>query len=329
MMKKIQLVFGALVVLCLTNILFGIAVAAPSKQAAQSSDKIIAVVNDEVITQSELNNHLAMIKHQMGPSGQSVPQDQELRSKVLDSLIAMTLQLQLAKKNNIQTTDKDVDNAIEMIAKGNNITVAQLKQSLPKSGMSMEAFRNQLKEQITIEKMQQMMFAREITVNDAEVAAIMANPPKPVSTVSAYHIIDVLIPIPDHATAQQSKAAEDAAQKLQDKLPGASDVAKLIKNISVNGQSVTSNDLGWRRLTDMPEIFAAEAVKLSVGQASRPIQAPNGFHVLKLVATQGGAQKVSLTKAQAEQMVFHRKMQEKVEAWVKELRATAYVKINE
>lgn len=308
---------------------FAIALAAPAKPAPQVSDKIVAVVNSEVITQSELNDHIAMMKQQFVQSGQPVPADAELRSKMLNNLIDTTLQLQLAKKNNLKVTDADIDNAIKMIAAGNHMSVPQFKQALAKSGMNEKVFRTQLQEQITLERMQGMLFGREINVSDAEIAAVLSNPPKPATTVSGYHVLDVLIPLPDHATAQQTTAAEKEAQTLYEKLPTVSDVAKFISNKTVNGQAITSNDLGWRRLTDMPELFAAEVVKLSVGNVSRPIQAPNGFHVLKLLATQGGSQQVKLTKSQAEQIVFHRKMSEKINNWVKELRAAAYVKINE
>lgn len=322
--KKIFLACFLLFAISLLNQTF----AAPVAKKDMDLDKIVAIVNDDVITQSELTEQLDMAKKEFIQNNEQLPEEKEFRSKILDSLINTTLQMQLAERNKIKISDDELNHAIAIIAQNNKLSLEQLSKSLEKDGMNITLLRNQIRKQMTLEKLHQMLFARDINITDEDVKAVLHNPPKPVSNILTYHIIDVLIPLSEKPTSEQLQATINTAQTLQSQLKTTNDAAKLVKGLTVNNQNVTSTDLGLRKLSDMPSLFAREVYKMKVGDVTSPIEAPNGYHLLKLIATQGVAPKpMKLTLDQAKQIVFQNKMAERAEKWIKELRANAYVKI--
>lgn len=290
-------------------------------------DKILAVVNNDVITQSEVDTKLAAYKSELIRARMPMPPASELQQKILDNLIDITLQKQLAKRNNIKVTDDELAHAIKVITENNRITEDKLKQELQKEGITFAAFRDQIREQILLEKVEQQAFGGEITVTEADIAAAMRTPPKVDPRLQAYQVIDVLVPVPEHATAAQIKAAKDLATELMPRIAATIKITAVISGEQVNGQEVKSVDLGMRRLDGLPEVFALAVMKMQIGEVSQPIEAPNGFHLLKVVDIKGGAAKAKMTREQAEQIAYHQKVSERLVSWIKEVRAGAYIKI--
>lgn len=288
-------------------------------------NKIIAIVNGDVITQSEVEKRMAMINHISG----TTLQDSALRKQALDSLIDSLLQMQLAKRMNMQINEAEVDNAITNIAKHNQITIDQLKQSLQeREGLSFKAYKEQIREQMLISRLQQYFLGRDITINAQDVAKAMRNLPKINGAAASYHVADILFEIPDNASSEQTKTVENMAVQMATKLKLGVSLDKLIQEHNASGQHITNNDLGWRKLDEFPSLFAPKIAKMSIGQIIGPLKAPNGLHLIKLLDTQNiQSQNATLTKTQAQDFVFHQKLQEKLKPWLKELRDTAYIKI--
>jgi peptidyl-prolyl cis-trans isomerase SurA len=282
-------------------------------------DKIIAVVNSEIITQSEIDKKVKTLKLQFAASGIAAPSDEELHQQVLDKVIDDSLELQLAKRNNITIEDADVDQAIKMILKANKLDMSQLHEALAKDGMTMAQLREQLREQIVIQKVQQQAFGKEVAVDESEIQSILRNPPKRPSAIDEYHVIDYLVPIPDKASPAQLQAAKDTAVQVAD---------KITNKQKIDSKTVTTNDLGFRTLPALPSIFATSLMKMSAGSVSEPLEAPNGYHVLRLVAVKEHAGNTKLTREQAQEIAYRQKVGERLNAWLKELRAGAYIKVS-
>lgn len=300
-----------------------------------SEDKIIAVVNDDVITESELDNQLAIVKQQFAhaPSSTPIPSDKEMRSKILDGLINKSLELQLAKRNNISVSDEDVNNTIADIAKRNNITLEKMKSEIERQGMNFAYFRGHIKEQILLNKVEQQAFGRDIVVSDEEVAAFMKSPNaivKPelngaLNPADKYHVIDILIGTDNNSTSKAK--AEEIVKKLQDRKIN---FATNLKNIIAADSSVKSQDLDNRPLGAYPNIFIPEIAKMHPGDVVGPIEAPNGFHILYLIS--GGSSKSivkehHMTNDEAKAFLYKQKFDEKTKNWLLDLRSTAYIKI--
>ena len=311
-------------------------------EAGKVLDKVVAVVNSDVINQSELDKKISQMKRQLKSSHAAIPKAALLRKKSLDELIDNSLQLDLAKRIGLKIDDAEVNGIISSIAKSNNLTLAELKKMLPeKEGMTFNEFRDQIREQGLIKRVQQQFLGREITVTEKEIDRVVKNPPKIRNAASKYHVIDILFEEPKADSKIQmkdiSKVAKKTAQKLKKRGSNIDNLVKNaeqdIKNIAkkagqkeIQPPSVVKNDLGWRQITEFPDIFLKYVATMRAGQVVGPLEAPNGLHLLKLVDFRGSSQKI--TKDHATEIVFQDKLMKKLKPWLKEQREKAYIKIN-
>jgi peptidyl-prolyl cis-trans isomerase SurA len=286
--------------------------------AAESLDRVVAVVNNKVITQAQLNLAVNDLKHLDELQGKTVNMA-ALKKEAISALIDQQLQLQLAEHNKITITDAQVDESISNIAKENNLTVEQLKQAIAQQGGNFEKFRKQIHNQMVIHLLQQKLFAGRVTVTDQEAKEIMKNPPKVDNANASYHLDDLLIAVDSTASPEVVKAAEAQANTLLiDAKKGIS-----FAQLSQSHSDYLYTDLGWRTTADLPTLFVNEASHMTPGQVSGPIRASNGFHLLKLLDAKG--QQPQLTLTQAKNLVFQKKIKAQVNDWLKDLRKSAYI----
>lgn len=260
---------------------------------AETLDKIVAVVNDGVITQSQLDQQMQMATEQMQQTHVAVPPMPEFRKQILQHMIDTQLQLQLAKKEGINVDDASVDAAIANIAKNNGLTIAELQSKVAEQGLSYSKYRQDIQEQMIIGQVQQREVAPRVVVTDQEITDFMPKvkqqmrllAKQPQQQAVMYHLIDYTIALPDSPSAQQKAAALAKAQATLTRLRAGENV-----------QQVDSmNDLGWRKVSDLPDIFAREVPNMHTGGIAGPISAPNGYHLLKLVGVQGGTSVAPVT----------------------------------
>jgi peptidyl-prolyl cis-trans isomerase SurA len=295
--------------------------AANSNNSVTHLDKIVAIVDREAITQSELNKEMEKARKQMEHYNQPIPPQAEFRKQILDDLIAKTLQLQLAKTKAVQVPDEDVAQAIQGIAKANKISVVQLKEAIAQTGMNYDEYQAQIKQQLLLQKLQQQELAKNITVTPEDVKKFsLANRTK-FSQFSAFHVMDIVLPVSEQASAADKQQAKQQAEKLAKKL-------QTEKDVNLAMQAFTSaelNDLGWRSLADIPSLFQGKIAAMQVNAVSSPIPAPNGYHVLKLLEVKG--QNIAPTENQLKNMAYQEKMTAEVKTWLIKLRQDSYVKI--
>lgn len=290
----------------------------PTVSPAHSLNRIVAVVNEEIITQSEFDHALAVSRQQVAQSGVQMPEEKVFKKQVLDQLIYQKLELQLAKRNNIQASEAEINTAIARIAAQNNITVDVLKQKVQEEGVSFAEFKKNIGQQIILSKLQHQVIGN-ITVSKAEITAFRAKHANEVSGTKQYHLATILIPLPESPTPAQIAQAKATATAVYNEV-------RTKKNFSaVMAKYPNSSDLGTHALNDLPQIFVNPASKMRVGEVAAPIQAPNGFHVLKLIGIEqkGGG----LTDQQIQMYLYQQKFEQALKPWLEKLKAAAYVKI--
>lgn len=326
-MKKNKYVFVSAVITFLLIYLTPAYAATSTANKSLTVDKIIAIVNNEVITQSELDQQLSLLKEQLEHTNKTMPNQTELRHKILDGLIDTTLQLQLAKKNNIEIKDAELEHGLESLAKNNDMSVAKLKQSVIQTGMSWENFRQHVRTQMILGQLHQRVFANVIKVTPKDIEAALHTAPEVIPGTQDYHVEDILIPISDKPSAQQKKQVQDTALAIAQLLrqTPTTNAKQLLANFK-GAIKPEINDLGWSKLTNLPNLFEPAIARMKSGEISDPIEAPNGLHVLKLVETRGGKQ-IQISKKQAEEVAYQRKLEEKLKPWLQEIRTNAYIKI--
>ncbi len=309
MMKKINFLITSLVFIFVSSVF----------AQGESLNDIVAYVNDQVITQTELNNQVNIIKQQYIEQHMAVPPEKTLAKQVLEHLIDAKLQLQKAKEVGITVDEKTLNDALKRIAQANHLTPEQMKQTILRQGVNFDTYRNNIREQIILSRVQQAAVGRSITINKAAVLKLLDQQGD--NKLKLYKIEDILIPVADINDKSQAQAAEKLAQHL------VSDKASLAAALK-NQANIQSNDLGWRSITDLPEVFANKVAHMQSGQISDPIKAGNGYHILKVIAVKSKNKPGSLTYQQAEKMVYAKKFEEAVVKWVKSLRSVSYVKID-
>lgn len=251
--------------------------------AAESLDKIIAVINDEVITDSELNVQVQLFKQQLLAKGVKLPSEQVLRKQVLQHLIDLDLQLQLAKQNDISVDSIDLQSAIEKIASNNHLSLEQLRIELSKQGMPWKVFRENVRKEIMIGRLHQKAIGKDISVSPEQVAEYLAKAKNEEAAQQLYHLQNILIPLPEAPTTTQLAKGEQKAKELLLKINRGDDFSNLAIAESSGEFALEGGDLGERHLAELPEIFAKAIVKMKKGAVVGPIRTGNGLHLLKLL----------------------------------------------
>lgn len=290
----------------------------------QLLDKIVAVVNSDIITQSQLNAGIAVMKKELQASNSPLPKPSVLRKKMLDLLIKERLQLAIAEKNQIKVTEKEVDKAIANIAKRNKLSVATFKQSLKQAGLPYGDYRHRIKKQITIGRLQQRAIGARVHVSEEDVDAFIKQYRLESSHRNAkYHLWDWVIPVSASTSSQTAK--RQANQLLQQLRQGVSPKKLTSQLAKKYGEDNIGGDLGWRQAADLPELFSQTLKKMKVKEVSAPLRADNGFHILQLLAKRTHPQTLSRQAARA--MAYHKSFQQELKKWLEELSASAYIKI--
>jgi peptidyl-prolyl cis-trans isomerase SurA len=247
---------------------------------AQPLDRIVAVADDDVILQSELDVAVANVLSQYRANPQQLPPRDVLERQVLESLIMLRLQVARAKDTGIRVSDADIDQAVQRVAEHNKITVDQLRGSLAGEHMSFEDFRNHLRDQILVQRLQQRVVQGQSNVSDSEIDILLASNSLKSGEVHLQHI---LIGLPNGADASQIAAARAKADEVKAKIDGGMDFTTAAIQYSAAQDALQGGDLGWRRYDEVPEAFANLVEGMKAGDVSQPLRGPSGFHIVKLV----------------------------------------------
>ncbi len=260
-------------------------------------DRIVAVVDDNVVVRSELDEQLAQVIPQLKRKGTQLPPRDVLESQVLERLILAKLQLAAAERAGINISEDILAQAIGNIAQKNGLSLAQFRQALKANGIGFQQFREQIREQIIMRQLQERVVGPRVRVTEREVEAYIARqsqlPAKPERAPqrtprSAYHILHILVAVPEGAVAEQLQRAKEKATQIVKKLRSGSDFKTVALAESDGRMALEGGDLGWRKANEVPTMFAKLVPGMSKGAISNPIRSPSGFHVIKLIDYKGG-----------------------------------------
>lgn len=288
----------------------------------QSLDKVVAIVNDDIITQSQLTAMMNDMQHSQISKGQPPLAPADLKKQALDQLINITMQLQIAKRNKVTATDAQVTQVMNHIAQQNHLTPDQLKQAIIKQGTNYKTFRQQIHDQLVVHQLQQSIFSNRIKITDEEIKAYLKNTPAQLNPDAQYHVDDLLIPLDESTTPAQLATAQQTAQTLLAKAK----TGVSFQQLADNDKTLTRTDLGWRKAADLPAVFVTAVSGMKAGGFKGPIRAPNGLHLIQLVEIQGTPGK-TLTFNEARDLLFQQKVKAEIDKWLLTVRNSAYVKI--
>lgn len=255
--------------------------------AIETLDRIVAVINSSVITQQQLNEKIEMTQQQWQAENKPIPDAAIFRKQVLNQMIDNELQLQLAANSGLQINEAALDKTILDIAQRNGFTLEQLREKLQQENIPYAKYRQQIRQQLIINHLQQNEVAAKITVSDQEIKDMLTHLPKSSPQKVAYHVEDLLVPFPNKPSAADVAHIKETASSLLQKAKSGTSFQTLIAQANKFNSPLTGGDLGWRPLNDLPDIFQAVVQKLKPGEVTGPIQAANGFHLIRLLEIQG------------------------------------------
>ncbi|MHB8346239.1 MAG: peptidylprolyl isomerase [Acidiferrobacterales bacterium] len=252
-------------------------------------DRILVVVNNDVITRSELDSRLRDIEQRIAAQHIKAPPESVLRKQVLEHLILEHLQLQIAKRAGIKVGQTRLDKALQDIAARNHLTVPALYKALTKEGIEPARFRQQIYNQMVIQRLINREINDRVTVSQAEIANFLASEAKRSGTTE-YNISHILIGIPDRATPAEIQKAQQRADSLLRQLHAGANFEQLAIANSQGQTALEGGNLGWKESGQLPQLFVNALRKMQPGDVSGVLRSANGFHILKLNARRGGNQ---------------------------------------
>lgn len=272
--------------LLLATLAAGSAQAAPARVV--DVDRIIAVVNDDVITANELDKRLTETKHQLTTQGIKLPPDDVLRRQLLERMVIDRIQLQLAAQTGIRVTEQDLEQAVRTIAERNNISVERLYDMARGQGFDRAAYREQLRQQIAIQQLVDREIASQVSVSDSEISNFLENARANARGDAEYNLGHIYIPVAETASAEQIAEARARADDVRRELLAGEDFARTAVTYSQGPDALKGGALGWKTAGQLPELFVAALAQLQPGQVSEVLRGPNGFHLLRLNERRGG-----------------------------------------
>ncbi|HAT8256993.1 TPA: molecular chaperone SurA [Legionella pneumophila] len=265
-------------------------------EGKQLLDKVVAIVNDNVITSSELNAQVELSKKQIIAQNMQMPDESVLRKQVLQHLIDVDLEMQMAKQNGITIENAEIDEAIEKIAASNHLNLSQMRDEITKQGISWQEYRQNIRKEMLISRVQQKAVGKDIIVTNEQVEQYLKTAGRIENSNLTYHLKNIVIPLSEEPTTKQLQRAKIEAENLLNKIKKGEDFSRLAIEESSGEFALEGGDLGERHLAELPEVFAKEVIHMKVGQVAGPIRAGNGFHLIKLVAVGGENQRHVITQ---------------------------------
>ncbi|MEE9552480.1 MAG: peptidylprolyl isomerase, partial [Gammaproteobacteria bacterium] len=244
--------------------------------------RIIAVVNDDVIMQSELKVKLRTVISQLKQQGTTPPPAAALERQILDRLILTKLQLQLADDTGVRIDDETLNRTISNIASENKVTLTQFREILESDGYNYEQFREDIRNEITVSRLRQRHVDNRVAVTDREINNFITTQKIQGNIETEHRIAHILIATPEAASPEESEQTKHVAQKVLNDLDDGQDFAELATTISDGQQALKGGDLGWRKHEQIPTLFTDYIGDMKEGDISELIQSPSGFHIIKL-----------------------------------------------
>jgi peptidyl-prolyl cis-trans isomerase SurA len=252
-------------------------------------DRIVAVVNDDVITNNDLGERVQLVVKQIQRQGGQLPGADVLQRQMLERMINDLVQVQMAKENGLKVDDNTLDRTIERISQENNMTMPAFRQALERDGIRYSRFREDIRNEILLARLREREVDNTIVVTDAEVETELAREAKQATGDSEYRLAHVLVLVPAQASNDQIEQRRRRAMTALSELRKGANFAQVAATYSDAPDATQGGSLGWRASARLPQLFLEALERLQPGDVSDILRSPNGFHIVKLLERRGKA----------------------------------------
>lgn len=259
-------------------------------------DRIVAVVNDDAITQLQLNDQLDMVTKQLQQKGIPLPPRDVLEKQLLERMINDQVQLQFAKQTGIRVDDTELDQSLQRIAQQNKMTLPQFRATLEKQGIDFAKFREEIRDEIILSKLRERDVDNRIVVTDGEVENYLKTQAALGGKENQYELAHILIMVPDNASPEQIRAKQARAEEAMEKLREGADFGQIAASYSDAPDALQGGMVGWKSAGQLPTLFLDALKGMKPGDVSPLLRSPNGFHIIRLVGERDSAKPTVVTQ---------------------------------
>jgi peptidyl-prolyl cis-trans isomerase SurA len=255
----------------------------PASSTGNVIDSIAVVVNDEVITRNEVNNRMRMIEQRMKAQNAPLPAFADFQRQVIEAMIVERAQFQLAKELGMRPIDDtQLDRAISRIAEQQKMSVQEMRNAMEKEGMAFSAFREEIRNEIIMQRLRENQVDNKVQVSDAEIDTYLQAEQAAASDRVEVNIAQIMVRIPENSSPEQIAARKARADEVARQLRSGGDFAKIAATYSDSSDALSGGAIGWRDPDRLPPIFADALSKIKPGQITPVIKSATAFHIIKM-----------------------------------------------
>lgn len=262
--------------------------AAETAPPREPLEAIVAIVNDDVITRTELDDRLRTIRQQLEQQRAPLPPRATLEKQVLDRMILSSLQLQLAERTGLRVDDETLNRTIARIAEDNRMSLDEFRRVLERDGYDFASFREDIRKEILISRVQQRQIADRVMISEQDVDNVLAQQQAQGNGDEELRLAHILVAVPDAASPERIRTARERAEGILQQLRSGADFRETAIATSDGQQALEGGDLGWRKRAELPTLFVDAVGAMQVGDVSELIRSPSGYHIIKLADKRSG-----------------------------------------
>lgn len=267
-------------------------------------DRIIAVVNDEVITRIDLDGRLKIAIRQLGQQGTPLPSREVLERQLLERMVTDRVQLHVAKETGLRVDDTELDRAIGRIAQENRLTLEGMRQALEKDGVPFARFREDIRDEIVMTRLREREVDARIVVTEGEIDNFLSLQQGQQGGRDEYDLSHILVVVPENASPEQIQGRRNRAEQAYAQLKGGADFRQVAAAFSEAPDALQGGGMGWRQSSRLPALFTDALQPMRTGELSPILRSPNGFHILRLNDKRGGGPPVVVQQTSARHILI-------------------------
>jgi peptidyl-prolyl cis-trans isomerase SurA len=280
-------------------------------------DRVVAVVNDEVITLSDLQREEALYNKR-----NEIKQDSQY---ILEDMIDRKLQMAAAKRTGMDVTDKELSEAMDDVMKRNNMDTAKFSAAVGKEGLTLEQYKNELREQMTLSRLFNKFIRSGITIDEGEARSFYEKNIKAYTLPEEIRLRQIFIPVPGKANSEQAAAIKQKAQAVYERAKKGEDFEKLVGEVSKGVTAAQDGDLGYIQRDQVIPAIAAAIKSLKTGEVTKPFLSAGGYNIILLEEVRTPVKPYDKVREELMTMLYQQKMEHTYRSWLQTLRGESNI----